>query len=60
MVFSPFAGIGSEGYESIKRGRKFTGVELKDRYFDIACKNLTEAEVEMTTPNFMNLFEPAE
>lgn len=60
MVFSPFAGIGSEGYESIKRGRKFTGIELKDRYFDIACRNLTEAEIETTTPSFLDLFATAD
>lgn len=40
IVFSPFAGIGSEGYESIKRGRKFIGIELKKSYYDIAVKNL--------------------
>jgi hypothetical protein len=28
VVFSPFAGIGSEGYVSLKTGRKFIGAEL--------------------------------
>ena len=42
-VFSPFAGIGSEGYQALKAGRKFVGVELKKSYFDIACRNLAEA-----------------
>lgn len=43
LVFSPFAGIGSEGYESILRGRRFLGVELKKTYFDVAVKNLEAA-----------------
>lgn len=43
LVFSPFTGIGSEGYVSLKMGRKFVGSELKKSYFDIACRNLTEA-----------------
>lgn len=45
-VLSPFAGIGSEGFESIKRGRKFVGVELKPSYFAQAVKNLQRAETE--------------
>ena len=43
LVFSPFTGIGSEGYVSLKMGRKFVGAELKKSYFDIACRNLAEA-----------------
>lgn len=49
LVLSPFAGIGSEGYESIKCGRRFVGVELKPSYFDQAVKNLREVEREITT-----------
>lgn len=41
-VFSPFMGIGSEGYESIRLGRKFIGIELKKNYFDVAVRNLEE------------------
>lgn len=43
MVFSPFAGIGSEGYVSLQHGRKFTGIELKESYFNQAVKNLKAA-----------------
>jgi len=46
-VFSPFAGIGSEGYESLRNGRKFVGVELKREYFEVACRNLRNAERQM-------------
>lgn len=40
LVFSPFMGIGSEGYQAIQMGRKFLGVELKRSYYDQACANL--------------------
>lgn len=43
IVFSPFAGIGSEGYQAIKMGRRFVGVELKESYFKTAVKNLAMA-----------------
>ncbi|MFZ5645796.1 MAG: DNA methyltransferase [Bacillota bacterium] len=43
LVFSPFAGIGSEGYVALKMGRRFLGVELKRSYYDQAVKNLQEA-----------------
>jgi hypothetical protein len=46
-VLSPFAGIGSEGYVSIKQQRKYIGVELKDSYFRSAASNLRTAESEM-------------
>lgn len=42
-VFSPFAGIGSEGHVALKHGRKFIGCELKPLYARVAAKNLTEA-----------------
>ena len=42
-VLSPFMGIGSEGYVSIKLGRKFIGFELKESYFNQAALNLEAA-----------------
>jgi DNA modification methylase len=48
LVLSPFAGIGSEGHEAIKMERRFIGVELKESYFNQACKNLRETEQEMS------------
>ena len=44
LVLSPFAGIGSEGYEAIRLGRRFVGFELKPQYAEVAAKNLTAAE----------------
>jgi hypothetical protein len=44
VVFSPFTGIGSEGYISLQRGRRFYGCELKPEYHAQALKNLAKAE----------------
>jgi superfamily II DNA or RNA helicase len=46
-VFSPFAGIGSEGYVAIEQGRKFLGIELKESYFQQAVANLRTAKCQM-------------
>lgn len=46
LVLSPFMGIGSEGYCSIRMGRRFLGVELKRSYWEQACRNLERATVE--------------
>jgi DNA modification methylase len=43
IVFSPFAGIGSEGYTALKLGRRFYGCELKQEYYDAAIANLERA-----------------
>lgn len=45
-VFSPFTGIGSEGYMSLKNGRKFIGTELKESYFKQAVAHLEMAIAE--------------
>lgn len=42
-VFTPFLGIGSEIYKSVQNKRKGIGIELKDSYFETACKNITKA-----------------
>jgi DNA modification methylase len=42
-VYSPFAGIGSEGYVSLKLNRTFVGGELKESYFRTAIDNLNRA-----------------
>ena len=39
-VYSPFLGIGSEGYVAVKHGRMFIGSELKESYFDVAADNM--------------------
>ena len=46
LIFSPFAGIGSEGYVALKMGRRFLGAELKRSYWEQACRNLNQATTE--------------
>lgn len=43
-VLSPFGGIGSEGYVSIRHGRRYVGCELKPSYWHVGVRNLNEAE----------------
>jgi DNA modification methylase len=38
-VFSPFGGIGSEGYQALKMNRKSVSIELKDSYFEVNKRN---------------------
>lgn len=38
-ILSPFGGIGSEGYQSLKMGRKSISIELKPSYFEINKRN---------------------
>lgn len=52
VVLSPFLGVGSEGYVSLKSGRKFVGVEIKDAYFRQAVKNLEDAAQQFGTDLF--------
>jgi len=48
LVFSPFTGIGSEGYMALKLGRCFHGCELKDEYVKTAEKNLRSVAENQT------------
>lgn len=45
-VLTPFMGIGSEVYQSVLIGRKGIGFELKQSYFDVAVKNIKQAEFD--------------
>lgn len=47
-VLSPFMGIGSEGYQSLKLSRRFIGTELKPEYWRQACDNLAAACAQQT------------
>ena len=46
VVLSPFGGIGSEGVESVKIGRRFVGVELKASYYEQAVRNLQAIDAQ--------------
>jgi hypothetical protein len=55
VVYSPFMGIGSEGYASLREGRRFIGTELKESYYRTAVKNLTEAQADAREPSLLSL-----
>ena len=38
-IFSPFGGIGSEGFCALKMNRKSISIELKESYFQLNAKN---------------------
>ena len=42
-ILDPFMGSGTTGVACVNLGRKFIGVEIEPRYFDIACKRIDEA-----------------
>lgn len=56
VVFSPFTGIGSEGYVAVSEGRRFYGCELKDEYHRTALRNLQRGIGERRTEADAALF----
>ena len=60
VVFSPFAGIGSELYVALQMGRKAIGAELKPSYFVQAVKNLHGVEAEVKSGDLFSSLEAAE
>lgn len=42
-ILDPFMGSGTTGVAAVKLGRKFIGIEIEPRYFDIACRRISEA-----------------
>lgn len=42
-ILDPFMGSGTTAVACVKLGRKFIGVEIDDKYFDIACKRIRDA-----------------
>lgn len=56
IVFSPFAGIGSEGYQSLIRSRRFYGCEIKDEYHAAAIKNCERAIAKRNMEDEESLF----
>lgn len=43
VVLDPFMGSGTTGVACVNLGRKFIGVEIEEKYFDIACRRIEEA-----------------
>lgn len=44
VVWTPFMGIGSEVYMAVKLGRRAIGAELKPSYFQLARRNIEQAD----------------
>jgi len=42
-VLDPFMGSGTTGVAAVRLGRKFTGIEIEPKYFDIACRRVSDA-----------------
>ncbi len=55
LVGSPFAGIGSEGFQALMLKRRFVGWELKASYVDVAARNLADAERRANLPTLWSL-----
>lgn len=49
-VLSPFGGIGSEGYESLRLNRNYIGIELKESYYKQMQRNLKRMIAEKMQP----------
>lgn len=58
-VLTPFAGIGSEVYESVRLGRRGVGIELKASYWRAAVKNLHRLEESMRIPDLFSALDDA-
>ena len=43
-ALDPFMGSGTTGVAAVQMGRKFIGIELEPRYFDIACERIENAQ----------------
>ena len=49
-VLDPFMGSGTTGVACVELGRKFIGIEIEERYFDIACRRIEAATRQPKLP----------
>jgi site-specific DNA-methyltransferase (adenine-specific) len=47
VVLDPFMGSGTTGVACMNLGRKFIGIEIEPKYFDIACRRIEQAQAQM-------------
>jgi site-specific DNA-methyltransferase (adenine-specific) len=66
-ILDPFMGSGTTGVAAVNLGRKFIGIEIEPKYFDLACRRILEATkqqdlfIEKPKPWVqLNLLEAAE
>lgn len=43
-ILDPFLGSGTTGVAAVQMGRNFIGIEKEEKYFQIACKRITDAQ----------------
>lgn len=43
-ILDPFLGSGTTGVAAVQMGRDFIGIEREERYFDIACRRIDQAQ----------------
>ena len=46
-VLDPFMGSGTTGVACMNLGRRFIGIELEPKYFDIACRRIEQAQQQL-------------
>ena len=49
-VLDPFMGSGTTGVACANLGRRFIGIEIEERYFDIACERIRQAYEQPRLP----------
>ena len=47
LILDPFMGSGTTGVACANLGRKFIGIEIEPKYFDIACERIENAYSQM-------------
>lgn len=43
-MLDPFMGSGTTGVAAVQAGRRFIGIERDERYFEIACRRIEQAQ----------------
>lgn len=51
-ILDPFMGSGTTGVAAVQMGRRFIGIERDERYFEIACRRIEQAQKQA------DLFQP--
>jgi DNA modification methylase len=46
-ILDPFMGSGTTGVACMNLGRKFIGIEIEPKYFDIACERIAQAQKQI-------------
>jgi hypothetical protein len=49
-ILDPFMGSGTTGVACVQLGRRFVGIEIEPKYFEIAKKRIAQAQLQMRLP----------